>query len=579
MNITGGFINFGRMKEYLFSDDISIVLAGEAGQGIQAIELIITHALKKAGHYIFSTSEFMSRIRGGSNSTEIRVSSRPVAAAVDRIDILVALDKEVFAHLDKRISSNTAIIADRSTAGSDRDMIDIPFGALAAEAGGKIYTNTIAAGVLGALLGIDAAILQDRITSRFGSKDPAILQKNLLALQKGYESGSATKSRKTISVSFQRSPEASGKLFMSGVDAIGLGAIAGGCNFVCSYPMSPSTDLITFMARNSHEFGIIVEQVEDEVAALNMALGAWYTGARAMVTTSGGGFALMVEAVSLAGMIETPAVIHVGQRPGPATGLPTRTEQADLEMVLYAGHGEFPRAIVAPGTLADAFALTQKAFNLADKYQIPVFILTDEFFLDSSFMTDPFDVSSVRNERCIVQTDKSYQRYAVTANGVSPRGIPGNGDGLVRVDSDEHTEEGLITEDAGVRKAMVEKRLRKLEQVRAESLPPRFEGGQSLSTLVVCWGSTYSAVREALALIGRADIGLLHIVQPYPLHASVGVHLNRTANHIMVEGNATGQMARLIRLETGVDIEKKILKYDGAAFGVDWLVEELSKMI
>ena len=231
------------------------------------------------------------------------------------------------------------------------------------------------------------------------------------------------------------------ELLLSGSDAISLGALAGGCDYVCGYPMSPSTSVLEKMAAYAKKFDIIVEQVEDEIGVVNMALGAWYAGARALVTTSGGGFALMCEGISLGGMIESPLVLHLAQRPGPATGLPTRTEQGDLDMVLYAGHGDFPRIILAPGTLADGFTLTQKAFNLSAKYQVPVFILTDQFFVDSRYNTPVFDTGDLKVEKHIVKTDKDYKRFSLTKNGISPRGIPGYGSGNVCADSDEHDEE------------------------------------------------------------------------------------------------------------------------------------------
>jgi len=215
-----------------------------------------------------------------------------------------------------------------------------------------------------------------------------------------------------------------------------LGAIAGGCSFISTYPMSPSTGVWIFLTQHSKEFDIITDQSEDEISAINMAIGAWYAGARGMVATSGGGFALMVEGLSLASMIETPVVIHLGQRPGPATGLPTRTEQADLEFVLHAGHGEFPRIILTPGTMEDAFNLSQRAFDLADKYQVPVFILTDQYFLDSYYNLPSLNLSDIRNQSHVVKTNKEYKRYQLTENGISPRGIPGYGEGLVSVDSD-----------------------------------------------------------------------------------------------------------------------------------------------
>ncbi|UCC22313.1 MAG: 2-oxoacid:acceptor oxidoreductase subunit alpha, partial [Planctomycetota bacterium] len=366
---------------------------------------------------------------------------------------------------------------------------------------------------------------------------------------------------------------------LSGAEAVSLGAIAGGCNFVSSYPMSPSTAVLVFLARRGRDFGIIAEQAEDEIAAMNMAIGAWYAGARAMVTTSGGGFALMTEGLSLAGMLESPIVIHLGQRPGPATGLPTRTEQADLELALYAGHGEFPRIILAPGSIEDAFYLTQRAFNLASKYQVPVFVLTDQYFLDSYYNTASLELSGLEIDQHVVKTAKGYNRYELTDDGISPRGIPGYGEGLVAVDSDEHDTAGHITEDLDLRVAMVDKRLKKMDSIKAEAIEPELIGPEDYKTLIVCWGSTYHVASEAIKTLGSDDVSLLHFRQVYPLHESAAEYLKRARELVLIEGNATSQFGRLLKLRTGIDIENKILKYDGLSFSVEEVAERLGGVL
>ncbi|MBN1128820.1 MAG: hypothetical protein JXA71_07530, partial [Chitinispirillaceae bacterium] len=344
------------------------------------------------------------------------------------------------------------------------------------------------------------------------------------------------------------------------------------------YPMSPATSVLEFMAKYSAEFGVVVEQAEDEIAAINMAIGSWYAGGRAMVSTSGGGFALMTEGVSLAGCMESPVVIHLGQRPGPATGLPTRTEQADLELALYAGHGEFPRAIFAPVDFTDAIERTGRAFNLADRFQVPVFILTDQYFLDSSYNVGGIDLSRCREERHIVETGQEYQRYALTANGVSPRGIPGNGKGIVCAGSDEHDEGGYITEDFDVRTAMVDKRNTKLAAMTEDALPPRFIGPRSYKNLLVGWGSTYHALREALDISGRDDTALLHFSQVYPLSSAAVPWLEKANTRVMVENNATAQFGALITRETGIKMERKVLKYNGMPFSVEELLKVITSL-
>lgn len=287
----------------------------------------------------------------------------------------------------------------------------------------------------------------------------------------------------------------------------------------------------------------------------------------------------MTEGVSLSGMIETPVVVHIAQRPGPATGLPTRTEQADLELALYAGHGEFPRIIFAPGTLQDAFFLTQNAFNLADKYQIPVFILTDQYFMDSFTNIPPFDLDGIESKRHIVKTKKDYKRYMLTEDGISPRGIPGFGDGLVGVDSDEHDEESHITEDLELRTRMVDKRLKKMDLILSEIVPPKFLGSEDYEILLVGWGSTYHVLKEALVEFNSEDIALLHFNQVYPLHTGTIDFIEKAKRTIFIENNATSQFGKLIKLNTGYSTGESLLKYNGLPFTVEDIVEDLKKKL
>jgi 2-oxoglutarate ferredoxin oxidoreductase subunit alpha len=297
-----------------------------------------------------------------------------------------------------------------------------------------------------------------------------------------------------------------------------------------------------------------------------------------MVTTSGGGFALMTEGLSLAGMLESPLVIHLAQRPGPATGLPTRTEQGDLELALYAGHGEFPRIIFAPGTLEDGFCLTQKAFNLADKFQVPVFVLTDQYFIDSYYNTSPFSLKDLKIEKHLVETSEDYQRYKPTENGISPRGIPGFGQGLVCVDSDEHDHQGHITEDLALRTEMVDKRLKKLDSIKREIIPPRLLGQDSYKNLVICWGSTFNIVCEAINNLGRDDTAILHFSQVYPLPGGLKELVNKAEKTIVVENNATAQFARLLKIHSDINVDHSVLKYDGLCFASDTLAEQLNSL-
>ncbi len=563
--------------------DTSIVLCGQAGQGVQSVESLLVRILKSAGFHVFATKEYMSRVRGGTNSTTIRVSNKPVAALVTRMDILVPLCKGALDHLSERLSSETLVLGEKNIVGDhdsvgDGRFLDLPFTQIASDIGNKIYSNIVAVGAVAGLLGLDLDHVTECVKQFFGKKSEEIVENNGKAVRVGYEAVGKAEATKEFELTIKPDPKVKDQLVLSGAEAVGLGAIAGGCNFIAAYPMSPATGVLIFLAQHGQEHGVLAEQAEDEIAAINMALGASYAGARAMTSTSGGGFALMTEGVSLAGIIETPVVIHLAQRPGPATGLPTRTEQGDLELALYAGHGDFPRIILAPGTLDQAFWLSQKAFNLADKYQVPVFILTDQYLMDSYYNTKPFDLDKVKVEKRIVETSEDYRRFQVTKNGISPRGIPGYGDGLVAVDSDEHDEEGHITEDFDVRVTMVDKRLAKAQAVEKDIVRPTLVGPRDYKDLVICWGSTYHVVKEALTVLGRSDTAMLHFSQVYPLHPKTAEFVDLAERTVVVEGNVTGQFRKLLRLKAGVDTDEGLVKYDGLSFSVEDVVEGLREI-
>ena len=553
--------------------DVSIVLCGEAGQGIQTVETILVKAIKKSGYNVFSTKEYMSRVRGGENSTEIRVSSKRVVSYVDRIDILLSLSEGAVPHLENRLTSDTIIIGDdkhlKSLSNEKFDILMVPLLEMAKEMGGAIFSNVIAAGMIACILNIPKNVFDGVIQEIFTRKGEGIVKKDTDAGTRGFEIGKELVDSGRIKIEIETNPDILEELLLNGTDAVGLGCIAGGCKFMASYPMTPSTPLQVFMAANSEDFGMVFEQAEDEIAAINMAIGGFYAGARSMVATSGSGFALMEEAVGLSGMIETPVVIYLGQRPGPAVGLPTRTSQEDLNLALYSGPGEFPRIIFAPGNLEDAFHLSWKAFNLADHYQIPVFILSDQYFADVFYNQPSFDLDGLEVENHIIKTNPDYKRYEITDSGISPRGIPGFGNGLVVVDSDEHDEEGHLTEDLDIRTKMVDKRLRKLKEIEGETAPPELLGSPDYKTLAIGWGSTYGPVKEAMENLQKDDIGFLYFNQVYPVHSSTEKSLRKAEKTIIFENNAQGQFADLIKLKTGFEIGKKILKYNGMPFSVE----------
>jgi 2-oxoglutarate ferredoxin oxidoreductase subunit alpha len=368
---------------------------------------------------------------------------------------------------------------------------------------------------------------------------------------------------------------------MNGNQAIAMGALSAGLKFCSFYPMTPATSIVLNLTAQARRMGLVVEQAEDEIAAINMAIGASFAGVPSMTATSGGGFALMTEGVSLAGMSETPVLIVVAQRPGPATGLPTRTEQADLELVLYAGHGEFPRAIFTPGTVEECFWLTRKSFEVAAKFQGPVFLLTDQFLADSSRAVTPFDLDNLEPIDPGLETDASslpYSRYAMTPSGVSPRLPPGMTKHLVVAGGDEHLVDGHLTEDLNVRNLMVAKRLRKEQGIMEEVVPPEFQGDERPDLLLVTWGSSRGAVLEAADQLRNETtrVGTLHFSQVWPLVPDLFLeHLENAAKVVCIEGNVYGQLARLIRRETGFAVHSRVLRYDGLPITPEYIIREL----
>ncbi len=559
-------------------NDISIVLSGEAGQGIRTVELLIIRALKNSGYNIFSTTELMSRVRGGNNTTEIRVSNKSIQSFVDKIDILIVLSRNAIYRIENRLSENTIIIGE-NTFIEDKykdgqyKIKDIPLSSLAKEVGGLIYSNVIIFGLLSGIFNINLNLIKEYISEQFSAKGVNITENNINAVIKGYDYGKNLK----LAIQVEKNEEIKKQIILSGTESVAIGALAGGCNFISAYPMSPSTGVIQFLAKHSEEFGVVVEQAEDEISAINMIQGAWYAGARAMTTTSGGGFALMQEGISNAAMVESPIVIHLAQRPAPSTGLPTKTEQADLNLALYTGHGEFPRIIFAPGNVEDGIFLTQKAFNLADKYQIPVIVLTDQFFIDSYQSIKPIDFSMFKPKNYFIKTDKDYIRYKITEDGISPRGVPMYGKGYVRFDSHEHDEGGFITEDPEIREKMVDKRLRKMESISKESIDAEIIGSKNYKTLIVGWGSTYGVIKEAVEVLKDDDIAFVYFKQVYPLPNNTQKILEKAKNRIIVENNATSQFGQLIKSQTGLEFNKHILKYNGMPFSLEEIIEKLKE--
>lgn len=553
--------------------EFNILVGGAAGQGMDTISDFLEKVIKLNGYYVFSNKDYMSRARGGNNFTQIRISDRLIFSHSNKLDFIIALDKNAAEFHVNRLKDKGAILLDEGIKFDHDKAISLPLVKLANELGLSRAVGMLAVGATMKYFGLSLEGFESFIPAKFTEQVRNI---NIEAVMKGY---SLIDSQYNLE---KRKSEDT--LLLNGNTAIALGAIAGGLNFYSAYPMTPATSIMTYLSKKQLEAGIIVEQVEDEIAAINMAIGASYAGARAMTGSSGGGFSLMVEALGLAGIMETPLVVVDSQRPGPATGLPTRTEQSDLSFLLTASHGEFPRVVMSVRNAEDAFYQTFRALNLADKFQTVVLILTDQYLADAKVTVSKFKLNDLKAERYIsdgsvLVEGEEYKRYKVTDNGISPRLIPGKVPGqVVLVDSDEHDEYSHITESAEVRRAQMEKRMKKLELLKDYMVEPEYFGSERPEILLVGWGSTYGALKEAAETLNAegVNIGALSFGDIYPLPTEKLIKYASMAKAIVnVEQNYTGQLGKLITQETGILMNKSILKYDGRQINGEELVERV----
>lgn len=557
---------------------LNIMIGGEAGQGLVTIGELLLKSLVRQGYSVLVNQDYESRIRGGHNTFTIRTSDKVIRAPREKMDLLLALNQETVDLHKKEMENPHLIIANTKWKLDDMNILHVPFDLMAEEK----FQNVAALGIMGELMGLDRETLSEAVENLFGKKKEEYAVKNKEALDKAWDW--MARQGKHAFLNLPKADPTKKRILVHTHDAIALGAYSAGLKFYSFYPMSPSTNIAVSLARHMETMPVVIEQAEDEIAAVNMAIGASFAGAPAMSGTAGGGFALMVEGISLAGMTETPLVVVVAQRPGPATGLPTRTEQADLDFVLHAGHGEFPRAILAPADPTQAFHMTRKALFLAEKVQTPVFILSDQFLSDMYREVEPFDVdklSQVKVGANPSDVEAPYKRYQVTDSGVSPRLLPGCSRSLVTADSDEHCEGGHITEEPGVRKTMVNKRQRKMDIIRSEAEPPHYEGESGADILLVCWGSTMGSVFDAAEMLRNRGIkaSAMHFRQVWPLVTDDYIHYLKGARRVVtVENNNLGQFARLMRRESGFEIREKVLRYDGRPITPEYILRELKEI-
>ncbi len=566
----------------------NLLFGGAAGQGIETMVSILQKILKNSGYSVFTVRDFMSRVRGGHNFSLIRFGTEPVLSHSNCLDGIIALTEETIELHRGNLKPEGFILCDSKLAAEGTGIIRMDMAAIGKELGNPRVAGSIAVGALLKLFSLRLTGAED-VLKKFIKEQ--YLEINKKALERGYE------------MVDNRYPHLQGSsqedIILTGSQAMGLGAIAAGLRFYSAYPMSPSTALMEYLADKSLKAGIVVEQAEDEIAAINMAIGASFAGAAAMTGTSGGGFSLKVEALGLSGMAEIPLVVVDVQRPGPATGLPTRTEQSDLKFVVSASQGEFPRMVIALRNHTDAFYQTARALCLAEKYQLPVILLSDQYLGDSSATVKPYDrnrVHSVNSLKAakeaadqlevskipeVISEEGEYLRYRLTENGISPRRIPGRTNHFVTADSDEHDEYGRITESAEIRTLMMDKRLGKLKYLEQELQEPEFYGAEGYDTLLLGWGSTDGPIKEAVGILNQENKGryaALVFGDLYPLPKKLLEEKAPAADRIInVEQNATGQLAQLIREQTGITCDFSILKYDGRQISGEEIADRIRK--
>jgi len=549
--------------------DLTFLVGGGAGAGVMLAGRVASKILVRSGYWVYATNEYPSLIRGGHNWFLGRVCDRRVYSQRLPIDVIVALDDLTVEKHKERLSERGVIIAEKP---GDR-VVEVPLSKVAREEGAPPVTkNMVAIGALMGLLGVDREVLESTVRKEFARRGPKIAELNVKLASGGYEYGE--KNRGALGVSLPKR-ENSKRMFLTGNDAIALGALAAGMKFFAAYPMTPASPILHFLAAVEEKTGIVAIQPENEIAAINMVIGAAYAGARSMTATSGGGFSLMVEALGQAGMTETPIVVVEAQRPGPSTGLPTHTAQGDLRFAMHASQGEFARFIIAPGDQEEAFYLAAEAFNLAEKYQVPAIILIDKYLGESYSTVSSFNTSKVSIDRGKVVRDPvdNYKRYAVTDDGVSPRAFPGTFNVIVRANSSEHTEEGYGSDDPLIVRRMVQKRMRKYEAMRRhgeerrDSVKTYGEGGDAT---LMFWGSVKGPALEAQRLLEKKGLKTLLVqvvfLSPLPESRVKEVLENAASPLILVENNVTGQLRSLLREYACIEPDEVLLKYDGRPF-------------
>jgi len=574
---------------------VNFKIGGPAGSGVATVGLLFAKCLQRAGLNVFGTNDYPSLIKGGHNTYMVAAAPEPISCIVGGYDIIIALDQLTASLHGGELTHGGALIYDSDKVKDacpkgrpDVVCIGAPLTQMAAKAGGEIMFNTVALGASMGLMQLDFGILEGMMKKIWARKGESVVQANIAAAKAGYDfCKSSLKEPFKVKIEFVKREKT---MFINGNEASVLGAVRAGCKLVAEYPMSPSSAILHLMAGHEREYGIIVKQTEDEIAAANMIAGAGFAGVRAMTATSGGGFSLMVEALGNMGIAEIPCVIFESQRAGPSTGLPTYTEQADLQFALHASQGEFPRVVVAPGDPQECYIEAINAFNIAEMVQTPVIVLLDKFLSESSLTIEDVRRIPVKIERGKLLSDeemeaaKDFKRYALTQDGISNRCLPGQKNGIHVCSSYEHDETGFTSEAPDMRVAMIDKRARKLSAIPQALIAPSFYGAseESAQILLACWGSTKMPMLEALKLLEKSGIKAramhMRYASPFPARPVLSA-LMRAKKTLIFEGNSEAQMRSLILQKTGYYIEKACLRYDGRPFTPEEIAAAAKKAV
>lgn len=576
----------------------TVKIGGPAGFGIKSTGLMLAKACFRGGLRVFDYIEYPSLVRGGHNTYTISASTENIYTVDEGVDILIALDEETINKHHTELTRDAGILYDIDTVEFDAKVcanphvycFPIPMLKIAMDAGGtKQMINVAALGATIAIADYDIDILLSLIHQQFAKKGDAIVTMNQAIAKNAYMYAKEN-FPKGFPHRIKKVGSAGNRVYLSGNEAMALGAIAGGVKSYIAYPMTPSSTILHTMAALEQQYDILVKQGEDELAVINMAIGSAQAGARTMVGTSGGGFSLMVEALGLAALTETPLVIAEVQRPGPSTGLPTWTEQGDMQFVVHASQGDFPRCVLVPGDAEEAFFITAQAQSLAEKYQMQIILLSDKHLAESNFCHNYFDQKKIKIERGKLLSDKelakkkNYKRYAVTSDGISPRSIPGQKGGLFLANSDEHDEYGYSEESSENRIEQVDKRQRKMIMLAKELPKAKLHGPKKAKRTLISIGSTKNAILETLEILKQLGDNQTNFLQIYALTPFVdtrqlgAIFTNRKVKTVIIENNKTGQLANIIRQATGHSADYAMLKYDGRQFFPSEILRALKKM-